>query len=69
MTENNRFDILIVGAGEAGIPLAHDLAKAGESHLVQLALALQRVAGRTAGDRARAECPGGVVGPDDATGR
>ncbi len=30
MTENNRFDVLIMGAGQAGIPLAHDLAKAGK---------------------------------------
>jgi pyruvate/2-oxoglutarate dehydrogenase complex dihydrolipoamide dehydrogenase (E3) component len=28
MTENNRFDVLIMGAGQAGIPLARDLAKA-----------------------------------------
>ena len=30
MTENNRFDVLIMGAGQAGIPLAHELAKAGK---------------------------------------
>jgi pyruvate/2-oxoglutarate dehydrogenase complex dihydrolipoamide dehydrogenase (E3) component len=30
MTESNRFDVLIIGAGQAGIPLAHDLAKAGK---------------------------------------
>jgi pyruvate/2-oxoglutarate dehydrogenase complex dihydrolipoamide dehydrogenase (E3) component len=30
MTEDNRFDVLIMGAGQAGIPLAHDLAKAGK---------------------------------------
>jgi pyruvate/2-oxoglutarate dehydrogenase complex dihydrolipoamide dehydrogenase (E3) component len=30
MTENDRFDVLIIGAGQAGIPLAHDLAKAGK---------------------------------------
>src|SRR5215208_315485 len=30
MMEGNRFDVLIIGAGEAGIPLAHDLAKAGK---------------------------------------
>lgn len=30
MNGNNRFDILIVGAGQAGVPLAHDLAKAGK---------------------------------------
>jgi pyruvate/2-oxoglutarate dehydrogenase complex dihydrolipoamide dehydrogenase (E3) component len=30
MTEENRFDVLIIGAGQAGIPLAHDLAKAGK---------------------------------------
>src|SRR5882724_6022205 len=30
MTENNRFDILIVGGGQAGVPLAHKLAKAGK---------------------------------------
>src|SRR5919106_1881861 len=30
MTGSNRFDILIIGAGQAGIPLAHDLAKAGK---------------------------------------
>lgn len=30
MTENNRFDVLIMGAGQAGIPLAHALAKAGK---------------------------------------
>jgi pyruvate/2-oxoglutarate dehydrogenase complex dihydrolipoamide dehydrogenase (E3) component len=30
MMENNRFDVLIIGAGQAGIPLAHDLAKAGK---------------------------------------
>lgn len=30
MTEDNRFDVLIIGAGQAGIPLAHDLAKAGK---------------------------------------
>ena len=30
MTEDDRFDVLIIGAGQAGIPLAHDLAKAGK---------------------------------------
>jgi pyruvate/2-oxoglutarate dehydrogenase complex dihydrolipoamide dehydrogenase (E3) component len=30
MMESNRFDVLIIGAGQAGIPLAHDLAKAGK---------------------------------------
>jgi pyruvate/2-oxoglutarate dehydrogenase complex dihydrolipoamide dehydrogenase (E3) component len=30
MTESNHFDVLIIGAGQAGIPLAHDLAKAGK---------------------------------------
>ncbi len=30
MEESNRFDVLIIGAGQAGIPLAHDLAKAGK---------------------------------------
>jgi len=30
MTESNRFDVLIIGAGQAGIPLAHALAKAGK---------------------------------------
>jgi pyruvate/2-oxoglutarate dehydrogenase complex dihydrolipoamide dehydrogenase (E3) component len=30
MTENNRFDVLIMGAGQAAIPLARDLAKAGK---------------------------------------
>lgn len=30
MTESNRYDVLIVGAGQAGIPLAHDLAKNGK---------------------------------------
>ena len=30
MTENDRYDVLIIGAGQAGIPLAHDLAKAGK---------------------------------------
>jgi len=30
MIESNRFDVLIIGAGQAGIPLAHDLAKAGK---------------------------------------
>src|SRR5688572_20906728 len=30
MTENDRFDVLIMGAGQAGIPLAHGLAKAGK---------------------------------------
>jgi len=30
MTESNCYDVLIVGAGQAGIPLAHDLAKAGK---------------------------------------
>jgi pyruvate/2-oxoglutarate dehydrogenase complex dihydrolipoamide dehydrogenase (E3) component len=30
MTESNRLDVLIIGAGQAGIPLAHDLAKAGK---------------------------------------
>jgi pyruvate/2-oxoglutarate dehydrogenase complex dihydrolipoamide dehydrogenase (E3) component len=30
MTETDRFDVLIIGAGQAGIPLAHDLAKAGK---------------------------------------
>ena len=30
MTENDRFDVLIIGAGQAGIPLTHDLAKAGK---------------------------------------
>jgi pyruvate/2-oxoglutarate dehydrogenase complex dihydrolipoamide dehydrogenase (E3) component len=29
MPESNRYDVLIVGAGQAGIPLAHDLARAG----------------------------------------
>lgn len=29
MPENDRFDVLIMGAGQASIPLAHDLAKAG----------------------------------------
>lgn len=28
--ESNHFDFLIIGAGQAGIPLAHDLAKAGK---------------------------------------
>jgi pyruvate/2-oxoglutarate dehydrogenase complex dihydrolipoamide dehydrogenase (E3) component len=28
--KNNHFDVLIIGAGQAGIPLAHDLAKAGK---------------------------------------
>jgi pyruvate/2-oxoglutarate dehydrogenase complex dihydrolipoamide dehydrogenase (E3) component len=28
--ESGRFDVLIIGAGQAGIPLAHDLAKAGK---------------------------------------
>ena len=28
--ESNRFDVLIIGAGQAGIPLAHALAKAGK---------------------------------------
>ncbi len=31
MTEDNRFDVLIMGAGQAGIPLAHALAKSGKS--------------------------------------
>ncbi|HJY29307.1 MAG TPA: FAD-dependent oxidoreductase, partial [Pyrinomonadaceae bacterium] len=30
MTESNHFDVLIIGAGQAGVPLAHDLAKAGK---------------------------------------
>lgn len=30
MTENDRFDVPIMGTGQAGIPLAHDLAKAGK---------------------------------------
>ena len=30
MTESDRFEVLIIGAGQAGIPLAHDLAKAGK---------------------------------------
>jgi pyruvate/2-oxoglutarate dehydrogenase complex dihydrolipoamide dehydrogenase (E3) component len=30
MKDSNRFDVLIIGAGQAGIPLAHDLAKAGK---------------------------------------
>jgi pyruvate/2-oxoglutarate dehydrogenase complex dihydrolipoamide dehydrogenase (E3) component len=30
MMESNRFDVLIIGAGQAGIPLAHALAKAGK---------------------------------------
>lgn len=30
MPENERFDVLIMGAGQAAIPLAHDLAKAGK---------------------------------------
>ena len=30
MMEDNRFDVLIIGAGQAGVPLAHDLAKAGK---------------------------------------
>jgi pyruvate/2-oxoglutarate dehydrogenase complex dihydrolipoamide dehydrogenase (E3) component len=30
MTGSNHFDVLIIGAGQAGIPLAHDLAKAGK---------------------------------------
>jgi pyruvate/2-oxoglutarate dehydrogenase complex dihydrolipoamide dehydrogenase (E3) component len=30
MTESNHFDVLIIGGGQAGIPLAHDLAKAGK---------------------------------------
>jgi pyruvate/2-oxoglutarate dehydrogenase complex dihydrolipoamide dehydrogenase (E3) component len=30
MTEDHRFDVLIIGAGQAGIPLAHGLAKAGK---------------------------------------
>jgi pyruvate/2-oxoglutarate dehydrogenase complex dihydrolipoamide dehydrogenase (E3) component len=30
MTETNHFDVLIIGAGQAGIPLAHDLAEAGK---------------------------------------
>jgi pyruvate/2-oxoglutarate dehydrogenase complex dihydrolipoamide dehydrogenase (E3) component len=30
MTENDRYDVLIIGAGQAGIPLAHDVAKAGK---------------------------------------
>jgi pyruvate/2-oxoglutarate dehydrogenase complex dihydrolipoamide dehydrogenase (E3) component len=30
MEESNRFEVLIIGAGQAGIPLAHDLAKAGK---------------------------------------
>src|SRR4030095_7445718 len=31
MAENDRFDVLIIGAGQAGIPLAHALAKSGKS--------------------------------------
>jgi len=30
MIESNRFDVLIIGAGQAGIPLAHALTKAGK---------------------------------------
>ena len=30
MAENNRFDVLIIGGGQAGIPLAHELAKVGK---------------------------------------
>jgi pyruvate/2-oxoglutarate dehydrogenase complex dihydrolipoamide dehydrogenase (E3) component len=30
MADTNRFDVLIIGAGQAGIPLARDLAKAGK---------------------------------------
>ena len=30
MIECNRFDVLVIGAGQAGIPLARDLAKAGK---------------------------------------
>jgi cation diffusion facilitator CzcD-associated flavoprotein CzcO len=28
--DSNRFAVLIIGAGQAGIPLVHDLAKAGK---------------------------------------
>ncbi|HKE60545.1 MAG TPA: mercuric reductase [Pyrinomonadaceae bacterium] len=30
MTESNHFEVLIIGGGQAGIPLAHELAKAGK---------------------------------------
>ena len=30
MSERSRFDVLIIGAGQAGVPLAHALAKAGK---------------------------------------
>src|SRR5436189_5986684 len=30
MTESAHYDVVIVGGGQAGIPLAHDLAKAGK---------------------------------------
>jgi pyruvate/2-oxoglutarate dehydrogenase complex dihydrolipoamide dehydrogenase (E3) component len=30
MKDSNRFDVLIIGAGQAAIPLAHDLAKVGK---------------------------------------
>jgi pyruvate/2-oxoglutarate dehydrogenase complex dihydrolipoamide dehydrogenase (E3) component len=30
MPENERFDVFIMGAGQAAIPLARDLAKAGK---------------------------------------
>ena len=35
MTDSDRYDVLIIGAGQEGVPLAPELAKAGERALAE----------------------------------